>query len=121
MIHSLVNLNSQYIIVAAPPTNLSAEMISPTTVSLSWQPPSDGPTVTGYLLSYTDQNETITHTLLPSITEFTVNTNCEESMNITLQAESHQLSSIPVTIEFVLRKLDSVLHMCMQTSSYCCN
>ena len=65
--------------------------------------------MTGYLLSYTDQTETITHTLLPSITRFAqINTNCEESMNISLQAESRHLSSIPVTVEFILRKLDCI-------------
>ena len=102
-----VNLNSQYNIinlVAAPPTNLSAELVSPTTVSVSWQPPSDG-SLTDYLLSYTDQTETITHTLHPSITRFTVNTNCKVSMNISLQALSQHIPSIPVTTEFILREL----------------
>ena len=113
--------------VAAPPTKPSAEMVSPTTVLVSWEPPSDGPTVTGYILtqSYTDQHERII-TLPSYITRFTqITTNCEERLNITLQAVSQHLSSIPVPIEFVLRKLDSIycieLHMCMQTSSYCCN
>ena len=113
--------------VVAPPTNPSAEMVSPTTILVSWEPPSDGPTVTGYILtqSYTDQHEKII-TLPSYITRFTqITTNCEERLNITLQAVSQHLSSIPVPIEFVLRKLDSVycieLHMCMQTSSYCCN
>ena len=91
--------------VAGPPTNLSAEMISPTTISVSWQPPSDGSTVVTYLLSYIDQNETVTKTLPPFFTTFTFHTNCED-INITLQALSQHIPSVPVTTEFILRKLD---------------
>ena len=91
--------------VAAPPTNLSAEMISPTTVSVSWQPPSDGPTVTGYLLSYTDQNEDANQiTLYPYNHSYSVDVSCDKSMNITLQALSRHFPSLPVNMTFFFRK-----------------
>ena len=83
---------------------MTAEFISATTLRVSWNPPSDGDTVTGYILRYTDratgQRETIR---LHGLT-LSSDVNCD-SENITVQTQSlNHLPSSEATVEFILRK-----------------
>ena len=94
-------------------------MISPTTFSLSWQQPSEGLNVTGYTLSYTDRDEDEIQVTSHS-TSISIMTNCKESMNITLQALSVKLPSIPVTIQLILRKFTFELTLTSHAASCIC-
>jgi len=52
-----------YVIIgASPPTNLSAQPTSPTSIRISWTPPASGATVVGYRISYQAEGSQDTHT-----------------------------------------------------------
>ena len=91
------------------PTNVSAEMISPTTISVTWRPPSDTSeaTVTGYTLQYTDIDEVERIIRLHPLSLSRI-ISCE-SRNITVQASSFQsIPSTPVAIPFILREFQQI-------------
>ena len=88
---------------ADPPTDLSAGLISSTTVLVSWQPPQKSGPITGYSLNYTDGDEEENEfSLHHSVHSYPLP--CRERTNITLKSLSWHISSIPVTIEFFARK-----------------
>ena len=91
------------------PTNVSAEMISPTTISVTWRPPSDTSeaTVTGYTLQYTDRDEMERIIRLHPLSLSRI-ISCE-SRNVTLQASSFRsIPSTPVAISFILREFQQI-------------
>ena len=89
----------------APPTNLSAEIISSNMVLVSWQPPSDGSTVTGYILSYTDKHRV-------DGTMINISSISCDSTNISVQTLSeNSFPSTPVKISFIPRKFKWSNHM----------
>ena len=83
---------------------MTAEFISATTLRVSWNPPSDGDTVTGYILRYTDratgQRETIR--LDGSTLSSDIDCDCEK-ITVQIQYLNH-LPSPEATIEFILCK-----------------
>ena len=52
---------------ASPPTNLSAQPTSPTSIRVSWNPPASGPTVVGYQIYYQAEGSQDIHTDLSSV------------------------------------------------------
>ena len=86
------------------PADVTAEFISATTLRVSWNPPSDGDTVTGYILRYTDratgQREAIRLDRLTLSSDVT-----GHGENITVQTLSlNRLPSPESRVEFLLRK-----------------
>ena len=92
-----------YHLEADTPTHLSAELISSTTVRISWTPPSNGGTVAGYMVRYIDNTgEEVTVTFSASTLSAHINCNSE---NITVHALSQHLPSTSVTVDITFRKL----------------
>ena len=92
--------------VASTPRDVAAELVSPTTIRVTWSPPSGGATVTGYMLHYNgssgeEWNVTVGHTAQ----SYTLNIiDCVGDVNITLVALSQHLSSQPQTLSLHFRK-----------------
>ena len=84
---------------------MTAEFISATTVRVSWNPPSDGDTVTGYILRYTDRATGQREAIRLDGSTLSSDVNCD-SENITVETQSlNHLPSSEATIElFILRK-----------------
>ena len=91
--------------MAGSPTNVTAEMISASTIRVSWNQPR--PTA---IIYYTDKDGEKRN---EAIIIFEYYLGCE-STNITIQAISPHLPSAPVTIEFILRKFLPT-HLTQQT------
>ena len=90
--------------MAGTPANVSAEMISTSTIRVSWSPPTDGDTVTGYILRYTDRDGEKIDTRLPPNEHSYIIDHCGENVNTSIIALSAHLASIPEEIELLLRK-----------------
>ena len=87
-----------------PPTNVTAEFISATILRVSWNPPSDGDTVTGYILRYTDRATGQREAIRLDGSTLSSDVNCD-SENTTVQTQSlNQIPSSEATVEFILRK-----------------
>ena len=106
--------------MASPSTNISAEFVSPTTMRVTWSPPSGGATVTGYILHYNGSSgEEWNVTVGPTAQSYTMNIiGCVGDVNITIVALSEHLSSQPQTISVHVRKChthsSSHLIMCIE-------
>ena len=84
---------------------MTAEFISATTLRVSWNPPSDGDTVTGYILRYTDRTTGQREAIRLDGSTLSSDVICE-SENITVQAQYlNYLPSSEATVEIILRKL----------------
>ena len=88
---------------ANSPTNLTAEHVNTTSISVSWAPPSSGPTVIGYRIYYQTVGSQGTVELGASTTEHTItNLVVNDTYIITLMALSKQLPSAIVGPEIVI-------------------
>ena len=83
---------------------MTAEFISATTLRVSWNPPSDGDTVTGYILRYTDRATGQREAIRLDGSTLSSDVNCD-SENITVQTQYlNHLPSSEATVEIILRK-----------------
>ena len=95
--------------VAGPPTITSAEQISPgTTIRVSWDPPTEGATVTGYRVSYTSSGSPVStgsQSVGPSVTSTDLTglvSNDSRTYTISVEAESEHLSGVSGDVDVVL-------------------
>ena len=90
---------------AGPPTDVAAELTSPTTIRVTRRSPIQGTTVTGYIIHYTDRDGEKTYTAVADSDELTIE-HCGENVNISIAALSSQyLPSEPQIIHLTLRKI----------------
>ena len=82
--------------MAGPPRDVAAELVSPTTIRVSWSPPSGGATLTGYEVVYSSPSDTGSVRVDSTSTDtvITLNQPASSLYNVTVIALSTHLSGV---------------------------
>ena len=82
--------------VAGPPRDVAAELVSPTTIRVTWSPPSGGATLTGYEVVYSSPSDTGSVRVDSTSTDtvITLNQPASSLYNVTVIALSTHLSGV---------------------------
>ena len=82
--------------VASPPRDVAAELVSPTTIRVTWSPPSGRTTVTGYEVVYSSPSDTGSVRVDSTSTDtvITLNQPASSLYNVTVIALSTLLSGV---------------------------